>query len=345
MGPAQALAAAVLFGLSAPAARLLLGVTDPWLLAGMLYLASGLGLGALILARGVIAGARETPLTRADGPWLGAAVMAGGVVAPVLLMLGLVRLGAARAALLLNLEGVFTVLVAWVVFREHVNARIALGMAALGAGALLLAWEPSAGLALDVGALLVAGASLAWAIDNNLTRRVSGGDPVQIAAIKGAVAGTINVLLAVAVGARWPGVGAVGGATIVGILGYGISLVLFVQALRRLGTARTSAYFSTAPFIGAVAGVLTLGEPVTASLTIAGALMAVGVWLHLTERHEHEHVHEPLDHDHLHWHDEHHRHAHESGAPPGEPHAHRHTHEALRHRHPHYPDLHHRHGH
>jgi drug/metabolite transporter (DMT)-like permease len=345
VGPTLALAAAVLFGLSAPAAKILLGAMDPWLLAGLLYLASGVGLGAMLAARAAGGGTRETPLRRADAPWLGGAVITGGLVGPVLMMFGLMHTGAARAALLLNLEGVFTALLAWFVFREHFDARIAVGMTAIGAGALLLAWEPNAGLALDAGALLVAGASLAWAIDNNLTRRVSGGDPVQIAAIKGGVAGTINVLLAIAAGAAWPKAGAVAGAAVVGLLGYGTSLVLFVQALRRLGTGRTSAYFSTAPFVGAVAGVLTLGEPLTGRLAAAGVLMGLGVWLHLTEHHEHVHVHETLEHDHLHWNDEHHRHAHEAGTPPGEPHAHRHAHTALRHRHPHYPDLHHRHGH
>ena len=345
MGPTLALAAAVLFGLSAPAAKMLLGAMDPWLLAGLLYLASGVGLGAMFTVRAATGGVRETPLHRADAPWLGGAVVTGGLIGPVLMMFGLMHTGAARGALLLNLEGVFTALLAWFVFREHFDARIALGMAAIGAGALLLAWEPSAGFAIDVGALLVAGASLAWAIDNNLTRRISGGDPVQIAALKGAGAGTINVLLAIAGGAMWPRAATVAGAAVVGLVGYGTSLVLFVQALRRLGTGRTSAYFSTAPFIGAVAGVLVLGEPLTARLAAAGALMALGLWLHLTERHEHEHVHEALEHAHLHWHDEHHRHEHEPGDPPGEPHAHAHVHSLLRHRHPHYPDLHHRHGH
>jgi len=342
VGPALALAAAALFGLSAPAAKILLGTIDPWLLAGLLYLASGVGLGVMLVAR---ATARETPLSRADAPWLGGAVVAGGLVGPVLMMFGLMHVGAARGALLLNLEGVFTALLAWFVFREHFDARIALGMAAIAAGACVLAWDSSAGLAVDAGALLVAAASLAWAIDNNLTRRISGGDPVQIAAIKGGVAGTINVMVAVAAGAAWPRAGAIAGAAVVGILGYGTSLVLFVRALRRLGAGRTSAYFSTAPFVGAVAGVLTLGEPLTARLAAAGALMGLGVWLHLTERHEHEHVHEALEHDHMHWHDEHHRHEHDVTAPPGEPHAHTHVHAPLRHRHRHYPDLHHRHGH
>ena len=345
IGPALALVAAVLFGLSAPAAKTLVGVIDPWLLAGLLYLASGLGLGALVAVRARGARPRETPLRAADAPWLTGAIIAGGVVGPVLLMFGLALGAATRAALLLNLEGVFTALLAWFAFREHFDRRIALGMAAIGAGALTLVWEPGSGLVPDASTLLVAGASLAWALDNNLTRRVSGGDPVQIAALKGGAAGTINVALAVSRGAAWPPLGLAAGSAVVGLLGYGTSLVLFVQALRRLGTGRTAAYFSTAPFVGAVAGVAALGEPLTPQLVVAGLLMAAGVWLHLTERHEHEHVHEALEHEHLHWHDDHHRHEHAPDAPAGEPHAHRHPHAPLRHRHPHYPDLHHRHGH
>ncbi len=345
VGAALALAAAALFGLSAPAATLLLGTIDPWLLAGMLYLASGAGLGVLLAVRAAGARQREARLRRADAPWLTAAVVSGGLIAPVLMMLGLTHLGAARGALLLNLEGVFTALLAWLAFGEHVGARIAVGIAAIVAGSLTLAWGPDAGPTLDVGALLLAAAALAWALDNNLTRRVSGGDPVQIAAIKGGGAGAINVLLARHAGAAWPAPTAVGAASVVGILSYGVSLVLFVQALRRLGTTRTTAYFSTAPFVGAAVGVVVLGEPLTGRLATAGGLMALGVALQLTERHDHEHVHEPLEHEHLHWHDEHHRHDHEAGVPVGEPHAHRHTHVPLRHRHPHYPDLHHRHTH
>jgi drug/metabolite transporter (DMT)-like permease len=226
-----------------------------------------------------------------------------------------------------------------------VGTRIAIGMTAIATGAAVLSWKPSGTLALDGPALLVTGACLAWAIDNNLTRMVSGGDPVQIAAIKGLAAGSINVLLAVLRPAPWPTPAAVLGAGLVGLLAYGTSLVLFVLALRLLGTARTGAYFSTAPFVGAIAGPLALREPLTWQTLPAAVLMGAGVWLHLTERHEHEHQHEPLAHTHAHVHDEHHRHAHEPGTPAGEPHSHPHVHAPLRHRHPHFPDIHHRHPH
>ncbi len=344
-GPFLALSAAVLFGLSAPAAKLLIAVTDPWLLAGLLYLGSGIALGLYRLAYRGARMANDPSVSRADVPWLAGAILVGGVLGPILLMFGLASGPVAQSALLLNLEGVFTTLVAWLVFREHVAPQIAVGMAVITVGAMALSWQPSSRVPLDSSAMLVAGACLAWAIDNNLTRKISGGDPVQIAALKGVAAGGINILLALGRGAPWPTSGAVLGAALVGLLGYGISLVLFIRALSLLGTARTGAYFSTAPFVGAIGGVLIFGEPLTATLFVAAGLMAAGVWLHLTERHDHEHAHEPFGHDHLHGHDEHHQHDHAVGEARGAPHRHRHVHAALRHSHPHYPDLHHRHGH
>lgn len=343
---ALALVAAVLFGLSAPAAKLLVGAVDPWLLAGLLYLGSGVGLFAVLLGRCAFGGrSREAGLGVRDLPWLLGAILAGGVIGPVLLTAGLARGPASAAALLLNLEGVLTALIAWTLVREHVHARIAIGMTAITLGALALAWDPTAGFTLEWSSLLVAGACLAWAIDNNLTRVVSAADPVQIAALKGVAAGGVNVGIALARGAAWPPPAVLLGAGAVGLFGYGISLVLFVIALRHLGTSRTGAYFSTAPFIGAVVAILGLGEPMTPNVVIAAALMALGVWLHLTERHDHEHAHETLEHEHAHYHDEHHQHEHPPSMVPTEPHTHWHVHAPLKHRHPHYPDLHHRHAH
>jgi drug/metabolite transporter (DMT)-like permease len=340
------LASAALFGASTPLAKLLLGDgVDPWLLAGVLYGGSGLGLGLIhMLGRTRRGPAREAPLTRTDLPWLGLVVLSGGVAGPVLLMIGLTRTPASTAALLLNLEGLATMAIAWIVFKENVDRRLLVGAAAILAGAVVLSWSggPSgAGL----GALAVAGACLAWGIDNNLTRKLSASDPVQIAAVKGLAAGAINLVLALARGAHLPGAGALAGGAVVGFFGYGVSLVLFVLALRQLGTARTGAYFSTAPFLGAAVALAIFHEPFTLSLAAAAALMGVGVWLHLSERHDHEHSHEPLDHSHRHVHDEHHQHVHDPGDPVGEPHTHAHHHATLRHKHPHYPDLHHRHEH
>jgi drug/metabolite transporter (DMT)-like permease len=260
-------------------------------------------------------------------------------------MLGLAGSSASQASLLLNLEGVLTALLAWLVFREHVDFRIATGMGLITVGAVVLAWQPGAGLALDRSALFVAAACLAWAVDNNLTRRVSGGDAALIATLKGLVAGSVNLLIAVSSGAPWPSPRAAIVSGVVGLFGYGLSVVLFVRALRELGAARTGAYFSTAPFLGTVLAILALGEPVSGPLVVGGLLMAGGVWLHLSERHSHQHMHAPLAHEHLHDHDAHHDHTHEPGAPAGEPHSHWHVHPAGDHTHSHYPDLHHGHPH
>jgi drug/metabolite transporter (DMT)-like permease len=339
-----ALLSAVLFGASTPLAKILLGSVAPWTMAGLLYLGAGLGLAGIHLARNALRlPAIEAPLRRSDLPWLVAVITAGGIIGPLFLMFGLARTDAASASLLLNLEGLATMSIAWLVFRENVDRRLLLGAFAILTGAVVLSWEGTASL--DWGAALIALACISWAIDNNLTRKLSSADPVQIAMLKGLVTGTVNLTLAVAQGAALPSGGIVLAACVVGFFGYGISLALFVLGLRYLGAARTGAYFSLAPFLGAVLSLVLLDEPLTLRLIAAGGLMAFGLWLHLTERHEHEHRHEAMEHEHRHRHDEHHQHAHGPNDPPGEPHSHWHRHEPLVHRHPHYPDLHHRHSH
>ncbi len=341
-GVVFALAAAVLFGLATPLAKVLLGSIDPVMMAGLLYLGSG---GGLLLLRAVWgSGGREEPLSRRDVPFLAAAVIAGGSLGPLLLMWGLRGSAASVASLLLNLEGVFTALLAWFVFHENFDRRVMAGMAAIVVGGAMLSWS-GGGSTLPLASAAVVGACLCWAIDNNVTRKISAADPLQVAAIKGVVAGAVNLTIGLVTGSRLPPIDRLAAAVIVGFLGYGISLTLFVLALRHLGTARTGAYFSVAPFVGAAASIAILHEPATTRLLAGGALMAAGVWLHLTERHEHDHHHEGLTHSHRHVHDEHHRHQHEPGVDPREPHTHEHTHEALAHRHAHYPDLHHRHRH
>ena len=343
-GIVLALLSAVLFGASTPFAKLLLGVVDPWTMAGVLYLGAGIGLAGIHLTRRLIGlAAVEAPLRRSDAPWLALVILTGGVLGPLLLMFGLARTDAAGASLLLNLEGLATMGIAWLVFRENVDRRLLLGAFAIVSGAVVLSWQGRA--TFELGALMIAGACLCWGIDNNLTRKLSSADPVQIAMIKGLAAGTVNLALAVANGAHVPSAGVLGAAGGIGFLGYGVSLALFVLGLRHLGAARTGAYFSLAPFVGAVLAVFVLGEPVTVKLIVAGALMALGLWLHLAERHDHEHAHEAMEHEHRHVHDAHHRHEHGPDDPPGEPHTHWHRHEPLVHRHPHYPDLHHRHRH
>ncbi len=338
---ACALLSAALFGASTPLAKLLLGEVSPLLLAALLYLGSGIGLGVWLALRR----ARIAPLPRSDWPWLAGAIAAGGIAGPVLLMFGLVLTEASSAALLLNLESVFTAILAWVVFRENVDRRVFLGMLAIVAGGAVLSWQQAPRAGSLLGPLLVAGACLAWAFDNNLTRKVSGGDAATIACLKGMVAGIVNLVIAVTAGAAVPDARFVVAAGALGLLGYGVSLVLFIVALRALGAARTGAYFAVAPFFGAALALALLGERPATPFWIAAALMALGLWLHLTERHEHEHVHETLEHAHPHVHDEHHQHPHDFAWDGREPHVHPHRHDRLVHAHPHYPDLHHRHTH
>lgn len=344
VGVTTALGAALLFGAGTPLAKLLLGNVGPWMLAALFYLGSGLGLAIYRMAR------RSAPvkLPPGEAKWLGGATLAGGVVGPVLLMVGLTGMPASGASLLLNAEGVFTALLAWIAFRENFDRRIAFGMASIAAGAVILSWPNEVSFSGLWPALAILGACFAWGIDNNLTRKVSLNDATWIASVKGLVAGCVNLALAVAMGDRLPSMPVLGGAMLVGFLAYGVSLALFVVGLRHLGTARTGAYFSVAPFFGAALA-LASGEPVTARLIAAGLLMGFGVWLHLTEKHEHPHVHEPMDHEHDHAHDEHHQHEHPDqpglALAPGQKHAHRHHHDPMEHVHAHFPDAHHRHVH
>ena len=349
-GVLVALLAAALFGASTPLAKLLTGELPPLLLAGVLYLGSGLGLFIWYAIRRLIArGAPGDRLRATDVPWLAGAIVAGGVVGPALLMIGLVNTAAATASLLLNMEGVLTALLAWFVFKENFDARIALGMGLIVAAGLLLSWQEAAAAHATAGApwgaLAIVGACLAWAIDNNLTRKVSASDAVQIACWKGLGAGTVNVVIALLMGARFPSLPVMAGAASVGFFGYGLSLVLFVMALRRLGTARTGAYFSIAPFFGAALSLLLFAAVPGPLFWIAAALMLAGIWLHVSEHHSHAHIHEPMSHAHEHTHDPHHQHAHDSGWEGQEPHAHAHSHARLAHTHAHYPDIHHRHTH
>ena len=345
-----ALGAAVLFGASTPAAKILAGDMPAFLLAGLLYAGSGIGLSLWIALRSAAASSTgSASLTPADLPWLAGAVLSGGIAGPVLLMQGLSVVPgatpASTASLLLNLEGAFTALIAWSVFRENFDRRIALGMALIVAAGALASLEPGSLGGISRGALFVAAACLAWAIDNNLTRRVSAGDPVTIAAIKGVAAGVVTISIALSMGSAWPSAVEVAASGLVGLFGYGVSLALFVVALRELGTARTSAYFSIAPFAGIALALAVLGEVPGLLFWLALPLAAAGVWLHVTEKHAHDHLHEPLEHAHSHVHDEHHRHEHDFNWEGSEPHTHAHRHGRMLHSHPHYPDIHHRHPH
>jgi drug/metabolite transporter (DMT)-like permease len=346
-GVRNALLAALLFGASAPLAKIFLRTLSPMELAGALYLGSGLGLALWQLVRSWRHDSRtvEAPVAGADWPWLAGAILSGGVVAPVLLMFGLAATPAASTSLLLNLEGVLTALLAWYLFRENFDRRILLGMTAIVAGGLLLSFNPGQAIGFSWGSVSILGACLCWAVDNNLTRKVSAADPLQIAMLKGLSAGAVNLLIGLVISGKAPGAASLAGAGLLGFLSYGVSLTCFVLALRDLGTARTGAYFSTAPFLGVLLSILLLREVPTLLFWPALMLMVIGVWLHLTEHHEHEHSHEALEHEHRHRHDEHHRHQHQPTDPPGEPHSHWHRHKPMRHRHVHLPDFHHRHDH
>lgn len=340
-GIAAALGAALLFGCSTPIAKALLVSISPWLLAGLLYLGSGIGLALYRYVRQRPAGR----LARKDVPWLVGAILAGGVVAPVLLMLGLAGMPASGASLLLNAEGAFTALLAWSVFRENFDRRVMAGMALIFAGAVALSWPGEPSVSNLWPALAVLGACLAWGVDNNLTRHVSLADATWIASIKGLAAGSVNLALALMLGASWPPLPALAGALVLGGVSYGASLTLFVIGLRHLGAARTGAYFSVAPFFGAILAVPLLDERLSVQLLIAATLMAFGVWLHLTEVHHHKHSHESMGHAHEHEHDEHHQHEHDAPMPPTTRHFHWHEHRPMTHSHRHFPDAHHRHKH
>lgn len=337
-----ALLAAALFGASTPLAKLLLGSQSPWLLAGLLYLGSGFGLLLIYVAR-ALRGSAPHGLHAGDAPWLIGAVCAGGIVAPVLLLWGLSGQHAASASLLLNFEGVITTVIAAWFFREAVSRRIWIGASVMLTAGLLLSWQPQTIFSLN--AVAVIGACLCWAIDNNLTRRVSANDPVLLAMIKGLSAGAVNTALALYLGASAPSIWHLSQAMLLGFLSYGVSLVLFIYALRHLGSARTGAHFSTAPFVGAAVSLLIFPGSISLNFCIALLLMIIATWLVLSEQHEHEHTHEAMTHTHEHRHDEHHQHLHEGADVDDKPHSHTHTHAPITHRHAHLPDIHHRHSH
>jgi drug/metabolite transporter (DMT)-like permease len=344
-----ALAAALLFGASTPLAKLLVGETPPLMLAGLLYLGSGIGLAITMLVRWALMRTAETGIAalhipKSERTWLLGAIVAGGVLGPALLMAGLATSDAAAASLILNVEGVLTAVLAWVVFRENADKSVVAGMVAIVLGGVMLSWQPGEAR-ISTGALLIVAACACWAVDNNLTRKVSTNDAMLIACLKGLVAGSCNTALAFATGSDFPGWSTISAALAVGFCGYGLSLALFVLALRGLGTARTGAYFSVAPLFGVVISLILWPEVPGVLFWLAGALMAIGVWLHVRERHEHPHVHEELTHGHRHRHDTHHQHDHRHGWDGSEPHSHSHTHTGLEHSHAHYPDVHHRHPH
>lgn len=291
VGVQAALLSAVLFGAGTPLAKLLLDDVSPWLLAGLLYTGSGLGLTVYRLVRRM----PRVRIARKEILPLAGAIFFGGVLGPVLLMLGLANMPASGASLLLNAEGVFTAVLAWFVFKENFDRRIALGMLAIVAGAVVLSVSSGANFGNAWPSLAILGACFSWGLDNNLTRKVALNDATWLAAIKGGVAGPVNLVLAFSLGAQLPGILNIAAAMVVGLFAYGISLVLFIVAMRHVGTARASHEAITHdhwhthdehhrhdP-----------GEPVSAGI-----------------RYKHLHTHEAMTHVHEHYPDSHHRHDH-----------------------------------
>ena len=342
-GAACGLAAAALFGASAPIAKILVGTVAPTLLAGLLYLGAATGLWLVRVAR---RSSEEAPLRKQDAAKLALIVLLGGMVGPVLMLYGLQRLQGITGSLLLNLEAPFTMLLAVAVFHEHLGRRALLAIACILGGALVLKFEPGELSADVVGMALIAAACLCWALDNNLTQRLSLRDPFAVVRIKATGAGVTNTAIGLGLlGAKLPPPATLAAALALGCLSYGASVVLDAYALRFVGAAREAAYFATAPFLGAVLSVLLLGETLGWADVVAMCVMALGVVLMLRERHSHRHGHEAMEHEHLHVHDEHHQHEHEPGELVAEPHSHHHRHEPLEHEHPHVSDAHHRHRH
>lgn len=343
-----ALIAAAFFGASTPIAKLLLGSLPPVVLTGLLYAGSFIGLSLYYAVFRLYSAEKpfqkEAGLKKGDMFYLAGTILCGGIAAPLLLINGLLYTSGSVASLLLNLEGVGTTLIAALVFREHVGRRIwAAAILMLVAGAALAYTRPTGGWSFNTGSLFVILSSLMWAVDNNITTRLSHRDPLVIARYKGFAAGVVNLSIAFALGHRLPAAPSLAGALALGVFGYGASLVFFIYSLRNLGAARTSAYFGAAPFIGVVVALILLHEPLTSQIIGAALFMTAGLWLILREYHEHEHAHDPFRHEHSHFHDEHHAHPHDGEA--DEPHCHEHEHAALTHAHAHAPDIHHFHRH
>lgn len=336
----QALLAALLFGASAPVAKLLLGQIDPVMLAALLYWGSGGGMMVFKL----FSTRHEAPLSRADWPWLFGAVVAGGVAAPIVLMISLKHTDAATASLLFNFEGVATAIIAAVFFQEAIGRRAATAFSIITLASILLSWQGVGGF--SWGALGVLGACVLWSVDNNLTRQISAKDPLTIVMVKGVVAGTCSFGIALSLGQSLPPTGQMFAALALGGLSYGLSIALFVQAMRQLGAARTTALFGAAPIAGVVVSLLLFQEWPSLTFWLAFPLMLGGAFLLLNEGHAHHHEHEFMHHEHRHDHnDGHHDHDHPVGIDPQGPHSHPHDHLPLAHDHPHTPDIHHRHTH
>lgn len=343
-GAMYGVAAAGLFGLSAPLAKMLMQESNPVAIASLLYLGAAAVLSIVKLMRPATV-STEARLRRSDIPLLIGVIVTGGVMGPLLMLFGLARTSAVTGSLLLNLEAPFTIFVAVGVLGEHLGRREMRAALLIVLAGAMLGWKLEEVSGELFGAIAIAGACGSWAIDNNLTQRLSLRDPVSVAVLKALAAGLFNLLLALGLGVRFPPMLVVLATLATGAVSYGMSIVLDTYALRILGAAREAAYFATAPFFGAISAALLFDERLGGVEILALGAMVIGIVLLLRERHGHVHDHETLVHDHLHTHDEHHRHHHEKSVPTTTPHAHPHAHAPLRHAHAHVSDIHHRHLH
>jgi len=338
---------AILFGLSAPLAKLLGRNIPPLVMAGLLYIGSFIGLSLYAVTTRIFKtnpDRKPAPLDKKDFPWLAGSIIAGGMIAPFCLMTGLTMVTGFSASLMLNLEGIATAVIAVFLFKENAGRRLWLALACTTAAGVFLSWDPARGKFSIAGPLLILLAMICWGVDNNLTRNISEKDPVQIAKIKGLIAGTGSLLIAYVLGIRISLDPTLALVLALGSFSYGVSLVFFIKALKGLGASRTGTFFSIAPFVGALASLIILKEWTGWVMFPATALMIIGLWIIGRERHAHLHVHKPTTHTHLHYHnDAHHQHGHKEAIQ--EPHTHEHEHEEMAHIHSHWPDMHHWHEH
>ena len=338
---------AACFGISPPLAKLLVTDIPPVALAGLLYTGAFLGLSLYSIGQKLFSAAPDATtasLRGKDIPWLAAATLFGGIIAPISLMFGLRLTSGFSTSLLLNLEGVATAVIAVLFFKENAGKRLWWALVCMTTAGVFLAWDPNQGEFNLSGPLMILLSMVCWGIDNNVTRHISARDPIQIALIKGLFSGATSLLLAYLLGMRIPWNVNIILAILLGGLSYGISLVFFIKALEGLGSFRTGLFFSLAPFIGAVTSLVLLREWIGWVMFPAAGLMIAGLWLMIAERHEHLHTHEAVTHTHGHCHDDlHHNHDHDNA--PAKAHIHDHAHGEELHAHAHWPDTHHRHTH
>ena len=336
---------ASLFGVSVPLAKLIIVDISPVALAGLLYLGAFIGLSLYALIRKTTKVYQKiASLEKKDIPWLVGAILTGGILGPISLMTGLTLLSGFSASLLLNLEGLATVLIAVLVFKENTGKRLWIALTCMTIAGVLLTWDPTQDKFTVTGPLLIIFAMICWGIDNNLTRNISDKNPIQITQIKSLVAGTTSLVVALSLGMKIPLDTTIVFALLLGSFSYGVSLVFFIKALKGLGASRTGTFFSFAPFIGALASIIILHEWIGWTMLPAALFMLLGIWLIGSEKHTHFHVHKAITHTHSHVHTDMH-HLHEHSDEVHEPHTHEHTHDETTHGHEHYPDTHHRHEH